>query len=211
VPEDRVRQANPGPKSAKPPLEPFRPSPQFMLAVLLYFCFFSLNTFRLVATPIALKQIALTDVTAAAGIAFTLGGIASALGVWLPESAWFNRWRLRTILATASIAGAAVHLLLAFSEVVWLYIAAFTIAAFLNAAMVPVTNSLIAFNVSRARRGTAFGISSGAQAVAFMAGPMAAALFATSSLKLGFGAASAMLVALAALIVVAVREPAQPQ
>ncbi len=112
-------------------------------------------------------------------IAFTLGGIASLLGVWLPEGRLFREWRLRTILVLTTLLSAAAHVLLALSNEVWPYVIAFTIASFLNAAVVPVINSLIAFNVRRTRRGTAFGIASAAQAVAF-----------------------------AALIVLAVREPA---
>lgn len=189
-------------------LEPFKPTPQFVLAVLLYFFFFALSTFRLVATPIALKQISTVDVTGVVGIAFTLGGIASVLGVWLPESQIFRRWRLGTVLVLITLLSAAAHVLLALSESVWLYVFAFTIASLLNAAVVPVTNSLIAFNVSRARRGTAFGIASAAQAVAFMIGPIAAAMFAASSLKVGFGVVSLLLVALALVIAIAVREPA---
>ena len=141
-------------------------------------------------------------------IAFTLGGIASLLGVWLPEGRLFREWRLRTILVLTTLLSAAAHVLLALSNEVWPYVIAFTIASFLNAAVVPVINSLIAFNVRRTRRGTAFGIASAAQAVAFMIGPIAAAMFAATSLKARFLAVSILLVAFAALIVLAVREPA---
>ena len=48
-------------------------------------------------------------------------------------------------------------------------------ASLLQAAMIPITNTLIATNVSRERRGTGFGIASSAQALALMAGPIAAA------------------------------------
>ncbi len=208
VPADVVHKNERSPSSGENPLEPFKPSLQFVLAVLLYFFFFALSTFRLVATPIALKQISAVDVTGVAGIAFTLGGIASVLGVWLPDGQLFRKWPLRTVLVFITLLSAASHVLLALSDGVWLYVFAFTIASLLNAAVVPVTNSLIAFNVSRARRGTAFGIASGAQAVAFMIGPIAAAMFAASSLKVGFVAVSLLLVALAAVIAIAVREPA---
>lgn len=80
-------------------------------------------------------------------IASTLGGIASLLGVWLPEGRLFREWRLRTILVLTTLLSAAAHVLLALSNEVWPYVIAFTIASFLNAAVVPVINSLIAFNV----------------------------------------------------------------
>ena len=46
-----------------------------------------------------------------------------------------------------------------------------------------------------------------ATGIAFMGGPTAAAMFATISLKAGFATLSLLLLALAALIAFAVREP----
>ena len=84
---------------------------------------------------------------------------------------------------------------------------AFTLASFFNASMMPATNTMIALNVTRDRRGTAFGIGSAAQALAFMVGPMGAAMFARFSLKAGFATLGVLLLALAALVAFAVREP----
>ena len=102
---------------------------------------------------------------------------------------------------------ALAHLLLALANSVWLFVLAFTLASFLNASMMPATNTMIALNVSRDRRGTAFGIGSAAQAIAFMVGPMGAAMFARFSLKAGFATIGVLLLALAALVALAVREP----
>ena len=85
---------------------------------------------------------------------------------------------------------------------------AFTLASFLNASMMPATNSMIALNVSRERRGTAFGIGSAAQAVAFMVGPMGAAMFAKFSLNAGFATVGMLMLGLAGMVAFAVREPA---
>ena len=207
VPADIIRKSERDPGGAAIALPPFRPTLQFALAILLYFALFAMGTFRAIATPIALKDIAGDHVTAATGLAFALGGIASALGVWMLSTRLFRKLRLRNILAVTCVLTALGHLLLALSDSVWLYVLAFTLAAFLNASMMPATNTMIALNVSRERRGTAFGIGSAAQAVAFMVGPMAAAMFATVSLKAGFVAVSVVLVGLAVLVAVAVREP----
>ncbi|MBI2315628.1 MAG: MFS transporter [Betaproteobacteria bacterium] len=206
VPADIVRRHGRGPAETETALEPFRPTLQLALAIFLYFSLFALNAFRSVATPIALKDIAGAQVTAVTGIAFFLGGIASAIGVWLLAGRFFSKRRLRSVLVACSVASGAGHLFLALADSAWLYVVAFTVASLLNAAMMPATNALIAFNVSRARRGTAFGLASGAQAVAFMVGPMGAALFA-ASLKLGFAIVGVLLVGLAALIGLAIREP----
>ena len=186
---------------------PFKPTLQFMLAILLYFSLFALTTFRSIATPIALKDIAGDHVTEATGLAFALGGVASALGVWILSTRFFRKHRLRNILAVTCVLTALGHLLLALSTSVWLYVLAFTLASFLNASMMPATNTMIALNVSRERRGTAFGLGSAAQAIAFMVGPMSAAMFATVSLKAGFVTVGVLFFALAALVAFAVREP----
>ena len=208
VPADTVRNKERDLSGAAIALAPFKPTLQFMLAILLYFSLFALTTFRSIATPIALKDIAGAHVTEVTGLAFALGGIASALGVWALSTRFFRQYRLRKLLAVTCVLTALGHLLLAASDSVWLYVLAFTLASFLNASMMPATNTMIALNVSRERRGTAFGIGSAAQAIAFIAGPMAAAMFATVSLKAGFVTVGVLFVALAALVAFAVREPA---
>ena len=207
VPADSVRKKERDLSGAAIALAPFKPTLQFMLAILLYFSLFALATFRSIATPIALKDIAGANVTEATGLAFALGGIASALGVWALSTRFFRKQRLRKVLALTCVLTALGHLLLALSHSVWLFVLAFTLASFLNASMMPATNTMIALNVSRERRGTAFGIGSAAQAIAFMVGPMSAAMFATVSLKAGFATVSVLFVALAALVAFAVREP----
>ena len=207
VPADSVRQRKHDAAGMTIELPPFKPTLQFTLAILLYFSLFALTTFRSIATPIALKDIAGAGVTEATGLAFTLGGVASAAGVWVLSTRFFRKYRLRNILAVSCVLTALGHLLLALSNSVWLYVLAFTLASFLNASMMPATNSMIALNVSRDRRGTAFGIGSAAQAFAFMVGPMGAAMFARFSLKAGFVTVGVLFVALAVLVAVAVREP----
>jgi len=190
-------------------LEPFRFTLQLALATFIYFMLFALNSFRGVATPIALQGIAGEDVTQVTGIAFGLGGIASALGIWLLSGRMFKGHTLGSTLLVTTLLLAASHFLLAHADTVFLFVLWFTVISLLNAAMSPVTNTLIAFNVSRARRGTGFGIASSAQAVAFMAGPMAAAWFAaTSSLETGFAILGVMLAGLAILIHMVLKEPA---
>ena len=208
VPADTIRKVERDHAGVAIALAPFRPTLQFALAMLIYFSLFSLATFRSVATPIALKDIAGSSVTAVTGLAFTLGGIASALGIWVLSAPYFAKRRVRTLLAASCVLAALGHLLLALSDSIWLFVLAFTLAALLNAAMMPASNTLIALNVSRDRRGTAFGIASAAQAIAFMAGPMSAAMFAVISLKTGFVVISVLLLGLAALIGFFVREPA---
>lgn len=188
-------------------LEPFRLTIQLALAILVYFMLLSLNNFRAVSTAIALKQIEADNVVANTGIAFALMGLASALGVLLMTTRFFRKQRSRTVLVAATLFSAGAYFLQALSGTASLFVVALTLAAFLNAAMFPATNTLIALNVARSRRGTAFGLASGAQAAGLMAGSLAAALFAATSLQIGFAAIAAILACLAVLIAWLVREP----
>lgn len=208
VPADRVRKPGRDPSAGDAGPGPFKPTLQLGLAILLYFSLFALGAFRAISTPIALKEIAGPDVAAINGLTFALGGVASALGVWVLSVRFLATRPLRQVLVVTLALSALGHLLLALAGSAWLYILAFTLASFLNAALMPVANTMIAFNVSRERRGTAFGYASAAQALAFMAGPMAAAGFASFSLKAGFVVISILLLALTALTGLAVREPA---
>lgn len=207
VPADTVRRAAESQPSGKQTLTPFKPTLQLGLAILLYFSLFALSAFRTIATPIALKDIAAGDVAVVNGVTFALGGLASAIGVWALSTRFFGKRSVRHVLAAMLALSAVGHVLLALSGTAWLYISAFTAASFLNAAMMPMTNTMIAFNVDRERRGTAFGFASAAQALGFMVGPMSAAMFASFSLKAGFVTVGLLLAALAVLVGVAVREP----
>jgi MFS family permease len=99
------------------------------------------------------------------------------------------------------------HFVLPIADEVTAFVAAFAVIAMLQAAMVPANNTLIAANAPRERRGTAFGLASGVQALAFMVGPMAAAGFAAVSLDLGFIVLGVLFITLAGLVVLALREP----
>jgi MFS family permease len=159
------------------------------------------------ATPIGLRMLHEGDVRGITGVAFTLGGLASAISVLFVAPNFFRTGRQRQALAAACVLSAAAYLLLAFASSVALFVAFFVTISLLQAAMIPATNSLIAGNAPRSRRGTAFGWAGSAQAVAFFAGPMGAAIFAAVSLDLGFAVLAAIMAAMAAVLLVWLREP----
>ena len=87
----------------------------------------------------------------------------------------------------------------------------FAVISLLQAAVVPTINMLIAFNTPLARRGTAFGLASGAQAFSFVLGPMAAALLVSTSFSVGFAVVAVLCACLAMLIRRQLREPRPEQ
>jgi DHA1 family multidrug resistance protein-like MFS transporter len=209
VPADRVARAvRADGTDGKAQLEPFRATFQFMLAILMYFMIFALNQLTRFVTPVALKAIeGRPDVEGHSGLTFSLAGLVSAIGVLAVAPMLYRSGRLATGLGASCVIGALgfVGMALAGS---WVgYIAGFLVVAMMLSAMTPSTNTLIAANVTRSRRGTAFGIAGSAQALASFVGPAAAAIFAAVSLGLGFVLLAALLLALGLLLFRALREP----
>ena len=211
VPRDRpgvVRETTAeGQTMAK--LEPFHPTFQLGLAIFIYFVIFTMVQAIRLLSPLAVKEIDPGNVDSTIGITFTLGGLASALSLIFLAPMFFRTGRLQRALVLSSGLSGIAMLSLAFAGNVPFYITGVALFSLVQAAMIPAANTLIAANAPRARRGTAFGIASSAQAISFMIGPFSAALFATASIDLGFVILACLLFALALVLLVALREPSR--
>ena len=181
---------------------------QFALGLFLTFMIFATNDVVRTAAPVAIGAIQGHDAaTGATGVAFTAAGLASVIGA-LGVARLLNRpGRMRPALALTIGVAAAAHVLLGLAGSVALFVIWFSVTSLARGAMMPATNTIIAASVSHERRGAAFGVASSAQALAFIIGPLGAALFAAISLKFGFIALGVMLAAGAALVLLILREP----
>lgn len=212
VPADSTPQSAPkkrdGSERRKVELEPFRWSIQFVIAIVMYFMLFVMNQLTRLVTPIAIRTIERSEeVQGHVGVAFSLGGLISAISVLLLAPYVFRPGQLRPVLAASFAVAAAGTVVMAFAGATSVYIIGFSIIALVLSAMTPAINTLIAANVSRARRGTAFGVAGSAQALATMVGPASAAIFAAVSLSGGLVGLAAVLLALGVFLLVALREP----
>ena len=207
VPPDKVdvRRAE-GKDEAKVVLEPFKPTRQFALMVFAFFVLVALQQLLRLITPLALKDLAGGDVKGITGVTFTLGGLASALGLLFVAGRFYKPGRIRTALVTSSVVAGLMFGLLVVPQSVAFFVAGYALISLVQSAMVPATNALIAGNVSRARRGTAFGVAGAAQALSFIFGPLGAVMVGAFSFGLTFGVMGALFVALGALLLT-VREP----
>src|SRR5690606_11977781 len=192
VPRDETKPAARPSDSEDSPLEavPTPPPPsfwrslgfQFFLALFFYFFLSGGTQVVRLATPLALADLGgNADVEGIVGVAFTLAGIASMVGVLVLGRRYITPGRFRVMLGAGCAATALAHVCLAVSPGVAMYVVAFSAISLLQAAMLPPSNTLIASNVPRSRRGTAFGLAGSAQALAFIVGPMAAAWAAAVS------------------------------
>jgi DHA1 family multidrug resistance protein-like MFS transporter len=181
---------------------------QFAIGLLLYFITFVMVDLVRTGAPAVIASLGGPEgATRATGIAFSVSGLASVAGA-LGLSRLIGRpGHLRGSLALVIGVCALAHVALGLAGSVALFIAAYGVASLARGALLPATNTIIATSVPPERRGTAFGLAAAAQATAFIVGPMAAALFATISLALGFIALGLLLAAIGAVTFVALREP----
>jgi MFS transporter, DHA1 family, multidrug resistance protein len=209
VPNDRPRaQASSAEHAQKAaPLEPFVLTFQLGLVILLYFALFSLSQLLRLLSPVALDEIASSNVESTIGLTFTVGGLASAISLIALAPRFYRAGHYQRVLVVSSLLSAISMLVLAAATNVPLYIVGFAFFSLVHASMMPAANTLIAANVTRSRRGTAFGLAASASALAFMVGPLGAALFASQSISLGFIALAAILVALAVILSITLKEP----
>ncbi|HEU0074350.1 MAG TPA: MFS transporter [Dehalococcoidia bacterium] len=205
VPRDPVAARR---TATEPPLEPFRMSGQFKLAIGALFAVYCMNELIRLATPIALKGLkGSDDVAGEAGLAFTLAGLVSAISVLFLAPRVFRGTPSGPPFALICSLGCVGFLLVAFANGVPVYILGFLTIFLVVSAMVPALNTLIAANVRRSRRGTAFGVAGTVQALAFGVGPLAGAFFAAVSLDAGFFTVALLFLAVGFVLFTWVREP----
>ena len=183
-------------------------SPQFYFAVFIFFLVFALTQLGRLLVPLALQDIeGRADVAGVTGLAFSVSGVAAVAGILLVGRGVAGPGRRRLALVAGAASAAVTSAALAFVSGATGFIVLFSLAAMAQAAMIPVTNTLIATNVSRERRGTGFGLASSAQALALMAGPMAAAALGAGSLDLAFLVIGLLFAGLVGFVLLAIREP----
>ncbi len=183
-------------------------SGQLALALLIFFTIHMTGGLVRTSAPVALEDLLhRPDVTAITGWTFAAGGLASAIGAVGLSRLLRRPGQLRLMLVAVIGAAAAAHAGLGLAGSAALFIAAYFVTGLCQGAMLPATNTIIASAVPFERRGAAFGLASSVQALAFVAGPMGAAYFATVSLTAGFMLLAGYLVAVAALTLFTLREP----
>jgi DHA1 family multidrug resistance protein-like MFS transporter len=183
-------------------------SVQLGLGLLLFFTIHMTGGLVRTAAPVALERLSHRAATDLAGLTFAAGGLASALGAVGLARLFRPPASIRTPLVAVILAAAAAHGLLGLADSATLFIVAFALTGLCQGAMLPATNTVIAAAVPYERRGAAFGLASSVQALAFVAGPLGAAYFASVSLAVGFLALGGMLALVGAVTALALREPA---
>jgi MFS family permease len=159
---------------------------QFGIILAVYCFIYAASQLTRIAAPIAMEHASGHPPSKAlVGVAFTLADVASVLGLFgISRRTSTNRFRL-LIVVFILVSGVSTALLGAtLGAPVWIF--AFCIASLALAAMIPAINTIIAALAGRERRGTAFGVASSAQSLAFIVGPLGGAFFEATSMMFGF-------------------------
>ena len=182
---------------------------QFALGLLLYFILHTSSGLVRVSLPFAVDRFPHPgSVNAFAGWTFAAGNLGAAIGgVWIARLLRVPG-RMRVLLGGVLALSGLATIALGVAGHYAVFIAAFAVTGLAQGAMLPPTNTIIASAVPVERRGTAFGWAGSFQALAFIAGPLGAALFARVSLELGYLVLGVTILAVAALMLVKLREPA---
>jgi DHA1 family multidrug resistance protein-like MFS transporter len=212
VPRDHVTRAAPvvpaaGPRPGKMHALTRDLSMQFAFGLFLYFAVFMMTQLVRTAAPVAIDAIQGHEAKGATGIAFTVAGLASVVGAFGVARLVGRPGQVRLSLALVTALAAVAHVMLGLSSTVIFFTVWFALTSLAQGAMLPATNTVIAAAVPYERRGTAFGIASSVQALAFIVGPWGAALFAAVSLDLGFILLGLLLAGTALATFAILREP----
>ncbi len=183
-------------------------SVQFAIGLLVFFMIHMTGGLVRTSAPIVIERMHGKDgLTALTGLAVACAGFGSMVGA-IGLSRFLQRpGRLRPVLVLLLAVAALAHAALGFAGALPLFIAAFAITGLCQGAMLPATNTIIAAAVPYERRGAAFGTASSVQALAFIAGPLSAAAFASLSFTAGFIGLGILLALVGGLTFRLLREP----
>jgi MFS transporter, DHA1 family, multidrug resistance protein len=181
---------------------------QFGLGVLTYFMIFVVSQVVRTTAPVAIEQIQGGTVSPeAVGIAFTLAGIGSVVGSLGVARFLSGSVSVRWSLAVLCLLAGTGLVFLGLAPTVAVFVVCFGAISLAQGAMQPASNTVIAASVPSQRRGTAFGLANSAQAISFIVGPMSAALFAATSLELGYVILAVALALVGLALFLFLREP----
>ncbi|MBI2761742.1 MAG: MFS transporter [Chloroflexi bacterium] len=184
-------------------------SVQLGLGLLVFFVIHMSGGLVRTSAPVVIERLARTaSTTGITGWTFAAGGLASAVGAVGLARVPRAPGRLRVALSAVIMLAAVSSVLLGLAGSVWTFGAVYALSGLCQGAMLPATNTIIASAVPYERRGAAFGLASSVQALAFVAGPLSAAYFASVSFRAGFLLLGLTTAAVGILIAVALREPA---
>jgi DHA1 family multidrug resistance protein-like MFS transporter len=182
--------------------------PAMLLLITVMFLVSSAAVFVRPVVPLLVESFTDESVARKAGFVFAALALTSALAA-VGSARIATRTGYKNALVLAAIGAGAGYTLVAFANSLLPLMALMAVVGIFSGAMIPMVNALIGASAPDGKQGSAFGLVGSAQALSFAVAPLMGGITADQlGIHAGFPIIGGMLVAVAALVALSVREPA---
>lgn len=182
--------------------------PAMWLLVTVMFLVSSAAVFVRPVVPLLVKGFTDTHVEAKSGFVFAAVALTSAVAA-VASGRLAERTGFRVALIAATLGAGIGYALVAFANSLAPLLLLMAAVGIFSGAMIPMVNALIGASAPEGKHGSAFGLVGSAQALSFAVAPLLGGLTAQQlGIHAGFPIVGALLVGVAVLVALTVREPA---
>lgn len=182
--------------------------PTMLLLITVMFLVSSAGVFVRPVVPLLVKSFSHSGVEAKSGFVFAAIALTSAIAA-VVSSRIAERTGYRNALIVAALGAGVAYALVGAAYSLPPLLLLMALVGVFSGAMIPMVNALIGASAPEGKHGSAFGLVGSAQALSFAVAPLLGGLTAKQfGIHAGFPIVGALLVAIAALVWLTVREPA---
>lgn len=182
--------------------------PTMLLLITVMFLVSSAGVFVRPVVPLLVKSFSHSGVEAKSGFVFAAIALTSAIAA-VVSGRIAERTGYRNALIVAALGAGVAYALVGAAYSLPPLLLLMALVGVFSGAMIPMVNALIGASAPEGKHGSAFGLVGSAQALSFAVAPLLGGLTAKQfGIHAGFPIVGALLVAIAALVWLTVREPA---
>lgn len=183
-------------------------TPSMLLLITVMFLVSSAAVFVRPVVPLLVESFASSSVETKSGLVFAAIALPSAIAA-VGSGRIAMRSGYRNALVVATFGAGVAYAMVGFADALLPLMALMAVVGIFSGAMIPMVNALIGASAPAGKQGSAFGLVGSAQALSFAIAPLLGGVTADRlGIHAGFPIIGALLVAVAALIALTVREPA---
>jgi MFS family permease len=185
-------------------------APAMLLLITVMFLVSSAAVFVRPVIPLVVEGFTDASVETKSGLVFAAVALTSAIAA-VVVSRVAARTGYKNALAVAALGAGLAYIPVAAANSLLPLMVLMALVGVFSGAMIPMVNAIIGANAPAGKQGSAFGLVGSAQALSFAVAPLLGGVTAQQlGIHAGFPIVGAMLVGVAALVWVTVREPASP-
>lgn len=182
-------------------------TPSMLLLITVMFLVSSAAVFVRPVVPLVVESFSEASVETKSGLVFAAIAVTSAVAA-VGSGRIAERSGYRNALVGATIGAGVGYALVYFADQLWSLMLLMAVVGIFSGAMIPMVNALIGASAPDGKQGSAFGLVGSAQALSFAVAPLlGGATAAQLGIHAGFPIIGALLIGVAALVSLSVREP----